>query len=64
MLGFFYSCRSKTNPQPMPMPDTTAPLAAFLRIDKLGDVVMEVQLIPNASKRRSTACPVNLDNWL
>lgn len=34
----------------MPMPDTTAPLAAFLRVDKHGDVVMEVQLIPNASK--------------
>lgn len=32
------------------MSDATAPLAAFLRADKHGNVVMEVQLIPNAAK--------------
>jgi uncharacterized protein len=50
MLGFFYSCRSKTNRHSTPMSDATAPLAAFLRVDKLGKVVMDVQLIPNTAK--------------
>jgi uncharacterized protein (TIGR00251 family) len=32
------------------MPDTTAHLPTFLRIDKHGHVIMDVQLIPNAAK--------------
>lgn len=53
MLGFFYCSEPSSTrmPKTQPAPGTPpAPGAPFLRSDKHGDVILDVQVIPNAAK--------------